>query len=56
MKLSIKAELVYCFAEAAQIIANLEASQTSDQTISQNRSTFSRRCICFPTRPLMAIA
>jgi transglutaminase-like putative cysteine protease len=33
MKLSIKAELVYCFAEATQIIANLEASQTSDQTI-----------------------
>jgi transglutaminase-like putative cysteine protease len=33
MKLSIKAELVYTFAEATQIIANLEASQTSDQMI-----------------------
>jgi Bacterial transglutaminase, N-terminal domain len=33
MKLSIKAELVYSFAEATQIIANLEASHTSDQLI-----------------------
>jgi transglutaminase-like putative cysteine protease len=33
MKLSIKAELVYNFAQDTQIIANLEASQTSDQTI-----------------------
>lgn len=33
MKLSIKAELVYTFAEATQIIANIEASHTSDQTI-----------------------
>jgi hypothetical protein len=33
MKLSIRAELVYDFAEATQIIANLEASQTSDQMI-----------------------
>jgi transglutaminase-like putative cysteine protease len=33
MKLSIKAELVYVFAEATQIIANLEASQTDDQMI-----------------------
>jgi transglutaminase-like putative cysteine protease len=33
MKLSIKAELVYVFAEATQIIANLEASQTDDQII-----------------------
>lgn len=33
MKLSIRAELVYDFAEATQVIANLEASQTSDQTI-----------------------
>jgi transglutaminase-like putative cysteine protease len=33
MKLSIKAELVYNFADATQIIANLEASQTSDQII-----------------------
>jgi transglutaminase-like putative cysteine protease len=33
MKLSIKAELVYNFAQATQIIANLEASQTTDQTI-----------------------
>jgi transglutaminase-like putative cysteine protease len=33
MKLSIKAELVYVFAEATQIIANLEASQTEDQVI-----------------------
>src|ERR1700727_2875281 len=33
MKLSIKADLVYVFAEATQIIANLEASQTDDQMI-----------------------
>jgi transglutaminase-like putative cysteine protease len=33
MKLSIKAELVYTFAAATQIIANLQASQTSDQVI-----------------------
>jgi transglutaminase-like putative cysteine protease len=33
MKLAIKAELVYVFAEATQIIANLEASQTEDQMI-----------------------
>jgi hypothetical protein len=33
MKLSIKAELVYSFPEATQIIANIEASQTNDQII-----------------------
>jgi transglutaminase-like putative cysteine protease len=33
MKLSIEAELVYNFADDTQVIANLEASQTSDQTI-----------------------
>jgi transglutaminase-like putative cysteine protease len=33
MKLSIEAELVYNFANDTQIIANLEASRTSDQTI-----------------------
>jgi transglutaminase-like putative cysteine protease len=33
MKLSIKAELVYSFADATQVIANLEASHTSDQVI-----------------------
>lgn len=33
MKLSIAAELVYTFADAAQIIACLEASHTADQTI-----------------------
>jgi transglutaminase superfamily protein len=33
MKLSIEAELVYDFANDTQIIANLEASRTSDQTI-----------------------
>jgi transglutaminase-like putative cysteine protease len=33
MKLSIKAELVYTFAQATQVIANIEASHTSDQTI-----------------------
>jgi transglutaminase-like putative cysteine protease len=33
MKLSIKAELVYSFEEATQIIANLEASHSSDQMI-----------------------
>jgi transglutaminase-like putative cysteine protease len=33
MKLSIKTELVYNFAQATQIIANLQASETSDQTI-----------------------
>jgi len=32
MKLSIKAELVYTFAPATQIIANIEASQSNDQT------------------------
>jgi transglutaminase-like putative cysteine protease len=33
MKLSIKAELVYNFLEATQIIANIEASHTGDQMI-----------------------
>ena len=33
MKVSIKAELVYSFVEATQIIANIEASHSSDQTI-----------------------
>jgi transglutaminase-like putative cysteine protease len=33
MKLSIKAELVYTFAPATQIIANIEASQSNDQTV-----------------------
>jgi transglutaminase-like putative cysteine protease len=33
MKLSIKAELVYQFAQTSQIIANLEASHTGDQMI-----------------------
>ena len=33
MKLSIKAELAYNFADATQIIANIEASHTSDQSI-----------------------
>ena len=33
MKLSIEAELVYNFANDTQIIANLEASRTSDLTI-----------------------
>ncbi|WP_275186025.1 hypothetical protein [Bradyrhizobium sp. CSA112] len=33
MKLSIKAELVYAFAQATQVIAIIEASHTSDQKI-----------------------
>ena len=33
MKLSIKAELAYHFLNATQIIANIEASHTSDQAI-----------------------
>jgi hypothetical protein len=33
VKLSIKAELTYKFADATQIIANIEASQTTDQSI-----------------------
>ena len=33
MKLSIEAELAYSFAEATQIIANIEASHTNDQMI-----------------------
>jgi transglutaminase-like putative cysteine protease len=33
MKLSIKAELVYQFAQATQIIANIEASHTADQMV-----------------------
>ena len=33
MKLSIEAELVYNFANDTQIIANLEASRTSDQIV-----------------------
>jgi hypothetical protein len=33
MKLSIEAELVYNFAKNTQVIANLEASRTSDQLI-----------------------
>jgi transglutaminase-like putative cysteine protease len=33
MKLSIQAELAYSFADATQIIANIEASHTNDQTV-----------------------
>jgi transglutaminase-like putative cysteine protease len=33
VKLSIKAELAYRFADATQIIANIEASHTSDQSV-----------------------
>jgi len=33
MKLSIEAELVYTFVGDTQVIANLEASRTSDQII-----------------------
>ena len=33
MKLSIEAELVYNFTQDTQVIANLEASRTSDQII-----------------------
>jgi transglutaminase-like putative cysteine protease len=33
MKISIKAELVYTFAPTTQIIANIEASQSNDQTV-----------------------
>jgi predicted GNAT family acetyltransferase len=33
MKLSIEAKLVYTFADDTQVIANLEASRTSDQII-----------------------
>jgi transglutaminase-like putative cysteine protease len=33
MKLAIKAELVYTFAQATQVIANIEASHANDQTI-----------------------
>jgi hypothetical protein len=44
MKLSVDAGLVHCFAQARQIIANLEGSHTGDQTIlseSLDRSTLS---------------
>ena len=33
MQLSIQSELVYSFADSTQIIANIEASHTSDQVI-----------------------
>jgi transglutaminase-like putative cysteine protease len=33
VKLSIKADLAYSFADATQIIANIEASHTSDQSV-----------------------
>ena len=33
MKLAIKAELVYTFAPETQVVANIEASQSSDQTV-----------------------
>ena len=33
MKLSIEAQLVYNFANDTQVIANLQASRTSDQVI-----------------------
>jgi hypothetical protein len=33
VKLSIKAELAYSFADSTQIIANIEASHTSDQSV-----------------------
>lgn len=51
MKLSIEAELVYNFATDTQVIANLEASRTSDQLICQNCSTFSPRPKFFPIPP-----
>jgi hypothetical protein len=49
VKLSIKAELAYSFADATQIIANIEASHTSDQSVIRKRSTFSHRQRFFPT-------
>jgi hypothetical protein len=33
MKLAIKAELVYTFAPETQVVANIEASQSNDQTV-----------------------
>ena len=49
MKLSIEAELLYNFADDTQVIANLEASRTSDQIIlSRKRWTSSRRPTFFP--------
>jgi transglutaminase-like putative cysteine protease len=33
MKLSVKAELIYSFAEATQVIASIEAAETDDQAI-----------------------
>jgi hypothetical protein len=56
MKLSIKAELVYNFAEATQIIANLEASQTGDQIIRRKRLRSSRRRTFYPIRRHMETA
>ena len=55
MKLSIEAEFVYNFANDTQVIANLEASRTSDQLILSNRSTFSPRPKFFPIPPLAVI-
>ena len=42
MKLSIEAKLIYNFAHETQVIANLEASRTSDQIILSERSTLPR--------------
>ena len=56
MKLSIKTELIYCYSDETQVIANLEASHTRDQKISQNRWTFNRLQECLQIRRRMAIA
>ena len=50
MKLAIKAELVYTFAQETQIIANIEASQSNDQAIISESLESSLRSNCGPTR------
>jgi hypothetical protein len=56
MKLSIEAELVYNFVGDTQVIANLEASRTSDQIIlSESLDICSRRPNFFPIPRLTEI-
>jgi hypothetical protein len=49
VKLSIKAELAYSFADATQIIANIEASHTSDQSVLSETLDFQPPARFFPT-------
>src|ERR1700737_56227 len=51
VKLSINAELAYNFANATQIIANIEASHTSDQSVLSERLDIQHRENFLPPKP-----